>query len=101
MAMRRPPHVGAFIRAEVIEAHELTVTAAARLLKVTRPALSNLLNGKASLSGEMALRLEKAFGVSMETLMGMQNAWDIAQARAREKSIRVPRFHPAAPAPTP
>jgi plasmid maintenance system antidote protein VapI len=51
-----------------------------------------LLNGRADLSGEMALRIEKAFAVKMDTLMRIQSAWDIAQARRREKEIRVRRF---------
>jgi antitoxin HigA-1 len=61
---------------------------------VSRPTLSSLLNAKASLSGEMALRFEKAFGVDMETLMRMQNSYDIAQTRARENKIHVERYHP-------
>jgi antitoxin HigA-1 len=65
------------------------VTDAARALGVTRPALSALLNERASLSPEMALRFEKAFGISMDTLMRMQNSFDIAQARRREKDIDV------------
>jgi addiction module HigA family antidote len=69
----------------------LTVTAAAAALKVSRPALSSLLNGKASLSGEMALRIEKAFGVRMETLMRMQSSYDIAETRKREGRIRLRR----------
>ena len=68
-------------------------TAAAAALGVSRPALSNLVNGKADLSGEMALRIEKAFGVKMDTLMRMQSAYDIAQARKCEKLIRVARVH--------
>jgi addiction module HigA family antidote len=56
------PHPGDFIRTEIIEALELSVTAAARILGVSRPALSTLLNARANLSGEMALRIEKAFG---------------------------------------
>ena len=64
--------------------------------KAGRPALSGLLNGKAGLSGDMALRIEKAFGVKMDTLMRMQASYDIAQTRKREKEIRVPRFHPPA-----
>lgn len=57
------------------------------MLRVSRPALSSLLDGKAGLSGEMALRMEKAFGVRMETLMRMQSAYDIAQtAAAKRKS---------------
>jgi addiction module HigA family antidote len=66
----------------------LSVTAAAAL-GVSRPALSSLLNGKAGLSGDMALRIEKAFGVKMDTLMRMQSAYEITQTRKREKLIRV------------
>ena len=73
-----------------------SVTAAATALQVSRPALSSLLNGKADLSGDMALRIEKAFGVRMETLVRMQSAYDIAKTRSREKEIRVRRFHPRA-----
>jgi addiction module HigA family antidote len=51
-----------------------------------------LLNGKADLSGEMALRIEKAFGIKMDTLMRMQSSYDIAQTRRREKQISVPRI---------
>jgi addiction module HigA family antidote len=70
----------------------LTVTAAAEVLGVARPALSALLNERASLSPEMALRLEKAFGVSMDTLMRMQTSHDIARTRRREGEIRVERY---------
>ena len=89
--MKNPPHPGDFIRTEIVEAAGLTVTAAAAALKVSRPALSSLLNGKASLSGEMALRIEKAFGVRMETLMRMQSSYDIAETRKREGRIRLRR----------
>ena len=54
--------------------------------------MSSLLNGKASLSGDMALRIEKAFGVKMDTLMRMQSSYDIAETRKREKQIRVKRI---------
>jgi antitoxin HigA-1 len=96
MAMKNPPHPGDFIRTEIIEPTGLSVTAAAAALHVSRPALSSLLNGKAGLSGEMALRVEKAFGVRMDTLMRMQSAYDIAQTRKREKEIRVRRIHQTA-----
>jgi antitoxin HigA-1 len=96
MPMKNPPHPGDFIRTEIIEPAGLSVTAAAAALQVSRPALSSLLNSKAGLSGEMALRIEKAFGVKMETLMRMQSAFDIARTRRREKEIRVRRFHPPA-----
>ena len=90
--MKNPPHPGDFIRTEIIEPAGLTVTAAAAALKVSRPALSSLLNSKAALSGDMALRIEKAFGVKMETLMHMQSAYEIAQTRKREKLIEVERI---------
>src|SRR5277367_4219341 len=91
MGMKNPPHPGEFIRTEIIGPVGLTVTAAAAALRVSRPALSSLLNGKANLSGEMALRIEKAFGVRMDTLLRMQASYDIAQTRKREKQIRVKR----------
>ncbi len=87
-----PPHPGAFIRTEILDPLDLTVTAAARVLGVSRPALSSLLNGQADLSGDMALRLEKAFGVHLETLVRMQTSFDIAQTRQRAKSITVRRY---------
>lgn len=82
------------MRSEVIEAHNLSVTEAARILRVSRPTLSSLLNARAGLSGDMALRFEKAFGIDMETLMRMQNSYEIAQARSRDKRIRVERYKP-------
>ena len=91
MPMKNPPHPGDFIRSEIIEPVGLSVTAAAAALNVSRPALSNLLNSKADLSGDMALRIEKAFGVRMDTLMRMQASYDIAQTRKREKQIHVKR----------
>jgi addiction module HigA family antidote len=91
MPMKSPPHPGDFIKTEIIEPSGLTVTAAAEALGVSRPTLSSLLNGKAGLSGDMALRIEKAFGVKMDTLMRMASAYEIAATRKREKLIRVRR----------
>ncbi len=96
MPMKNPPHPGDFIRTEIIAPAGLSVTAAAAALHVSRPALSNLVNGRAALSGDMALRIEKAFGVSMDTLMRMQSSYDIAQARKREKTIHVRRIEQVA-----
>lgn len=90
--MRNPPHPGEFIRTEILEPRGLSVTAGAEALQVSRPALSNLLHGKADLSGEMALRIEKAFGVSMDTLLRMQASYAIARTRRRESEIHVERF---------
>lgn len=94
MPMKNPPHPGGFIRTEIIEPAGLSVTDAAKVLQVSRPALSSLLNAKADLSGDMALRVEKAFGVKMDTLMRMQSAYDIARTRKREREIHVRRFRP-------
>jgi antitoxin HigA-1 len=93
MTMKNPPHPGDFIPTEIIEPAGLLVTAAAAALHVSRPALSSLLNAKADLSGEMALRVENAFGVKMDTLVRMQASYDIAQTRRREKQIHVRRVH--------
>jgi addiction module HigA family antidote len=90
--MKSPPHPGDFIRTEIIKPAGLSVTAAAIALQVSRPALSSLLNGRADLSGDMALRIEKAFGVQMDTLLRMQASYDIAQTRKREKKIHVRRI---------
>jgi len=90
--LKNPAHPGGFVKTEIIEPLALSVTGAASALGVTRPALSAFLNERAALSPEMALRIEKAFGVSMETLMRMQNAYDIAQARLREQHIKVKRY---------
>ena len=92
MRMARPAHPGQFIRMEVIEPLDLSVTKAAELLGVTRPALSALLNGHAALSPDMALRIEKAFGPKMDTLLRMQTAYEIAEARDREGAIKVKRY---------
>jgi len=86
MAMKNPPHPGDFIRTEIIEPAGLCVTAAA--LHVSRPALSSLLNGKAALSGNMALRIEKAFGVKMDTLMRMQSLRHRTNSSSREPNPR-------------
>ena len=97
--MARPAHPGPFIRMEVIEPLNLSVTQSAKVLGVTRPALSALLNGRVALSPDMALRIEKAFGPKMDTLLRMQTAYEIAEARHREAAIKVKRYvaKPAAP----
>ena len=90
--VKSPAHPGGFVKSEIIEPLGLSVTAAAHALGVTRATLSTLLNEHSQLSSEMALRIEKAFGVSMDTLMRMQNSYDIAQARKREGEIKVMPF---------
>jgi len=95
--MMSPAHPGGFVKAEVIGPLGLSVTAAADALGVTRAALSALLNERADLSPEMAIRIEKAFGISMETLMRMQNSFDIAEARKKAKEVNVVPYAGKAP----
>ena len=92
LRLKSPAHPGGFIKHEIIEPLGLSVTAAAEVLGVTRATLSTLVNERAHLSPEMALRVEKAFGVSMDTLMRMQNSYDIAQTRKRQGEIKVTRL---------
>jgi addiction module HigA family antidote len=96
MRMKNPPHIGGFIRREVIEPLGLSVTDAAQALGVTRQTLNNLLNQRSSLSAEMALRIEKAFGPKMDHLLRMQLEYDMAQARKQQGKIRVRRVKRAA-----
>ncbi len=96
--LKNPPHPGGFVKTEIIKPMELSVTDASNVLGITRAALSTFLNEHSSLSSEMALRIEKAFGVPMDTLMRMQNSFDIAQARKRAGEIKVARYQPKAKA---
>ena len=90
-----PCHPGDFIRTEVVGELGLNGTRASEILGVRRATLSALLNGNAALSPEMALRVEKAFGVSMEMLLRMQAWYDASQMRTRASEISVQRYEPA------
>jgi antitoxin HigA-1 len=92
----RPPHPGVFIREEVLDELGLSVTRAGKILGVRRATLSDLVNGKAGLSAEMALRIEKAFGISMDMLLRMQAWYDAHGMRQREAEIDVRPFKPHA-----
>ncbi|HVQ06914.1 MAG TPA: HigA family addiction module antitoxin [Allosphingosinicella sp.] len=100
MAIRIAPtfalHPGDWLRTEIVTPHGLSVTDAARHLGVTRQAMSNLLNARAGLSADMAIRFEKAFGVKADTLLRMQVACELARARVGEREIRVERFRKVA-----
>jgi len=89
--MKNPPHPGLSVRHDCLEPLGLSVTEGAKVLGVTRQALNNLVNGKAGISPEMAVRLAKAFGSSPETWLGMQTDYDLAQVRKRESKIKVRR----------
>ncbi|MGA7343862.1 MAG: HigA family addiction module antitoxin [Terracidiphilus sp.] len=95
MPMKNPPHPGDLIKTEVIEALGLSVTKAAEILQVRRATLSDLLRGKASLTPDMALRIEKAFGPEMDHLLRMQLAYDVSRTRANAKDIAIERYVPA------
>lgn len=94
MAMKHPPHPGGLIK-DCIEDLGLSVTAAAKILDVTRPTLSRVINGKSAISPEMALRLSIAFGSTAEMWLHMQTAYDLAQVRANVHTIHVQSYEPA------
>ncbi|HEY5503897.1 MAG TPA: HigA family addiction module antitoxin [Sedimentisphaerales bacterium] len=95
MTMRNPPHPGGIVRRQCLDPLDLSVTEAAKGLGVTRQALSDLVNGKAGISIDMAIRLSKAFGSSPETWLGMQMAHDLWQAREHVRSLKVRHFKAA------
>ena len=92
MRMKNPPHPGRVVREECIEPLGLTVTKAARALGVTRQTLNNLVNERAGVSPEMAIRLSKAFGSSPEVWLGIQMQYDLAQAEKEAGRIKVERI---------
>jgi addiction module HigA family antidote len=94
-----PPHPGAFIREEILDELGLTVSEAATVLEVRRATLSDLVNGNAALSAETALRIEKAFGVKIETLLNMQAWHDAYTMRQRAGEIVVKPYRPRPPKP--
>ncbi|MDN5871055.1 MAG: HigA family addiction module antitoxin [Nitrococcus sp.] len=93
----KPSHPGCFIREEILAELGLSVARAAEILGVRRATLSDLVNGNAALSPEMALRIEMAFGVNMETLLRMQAWYDSYTMRQRAGEINVKPFAPPEP----
>lgn len=100
MALKMHPalavHVGEWLRSELVEPAGVSVKALAEHFGVSRQAVSNLLNGNANLSADMAIRFEKAFGVKADTLLRMQTSFELALARTHEGDIKVSRFAKAA-----
>ena len=92
MPMKTPAHPGAIVRSACLDALNLSVTAAADVLGVSRQALSNIVNEKAGITPEMAIRLHKAFGSSARAWVDMQTAYDLAQALKHENKIKVKRY---------
>jgi addiction module HigA family antidote len=95
MPLKNPPHPGDLIRTEILEVLGLNVSKASEVLKVRRATLSDLLHGKAALTPEMALRIEKAFGPDMHHLLRMQLAYDVAKTRAHSRVSGVKRYVPS------
>ncbi len=91
MRMKNPPHPGLSVRHDCLEPLGLSIAAGAKVLGVTRQAMNNLVTGKAGISAEMAIRLEKAFGGGAETWLRMQAAYDLAQAEKHTGHIKVRR----------
>ena len=89
MPMYSPPHPGSSVRHDCLEPLGLSVTAGARVLGVSRKQLSALVNGRAGISPEMAIRLDKSFGGGASTWYQLQAAYDMAQAMRRAAEIRV------------
>jgi addiction module HigA family antidote len=92
MRMKNPPHPGLSVRHDCLEPLGLSVAEGAKVLGVTRQAMNNLVSGKAGISAEMAIRLEKAFGGSAETWLRVQAAYDLAQAEKQAGKIKVRRI---------
>jgi len=92
MRMKNPPHPGLSVRHDCLEPLGLSVAEGAKALGVTRQAMSKLVSGKAGISAEMAIRLEKAFGGKAETWLPMQSAYDLAQAEKHAGKIKVRRI---------
>ena len=84
-------HPGPWLRRNIVNPYGLNVSKVAEHLQVTRATMSNLLNGKAALSPEMAIRFEKAFNISASTMLRMQAAHDLQMAQNAAKSIKINR----------
>lgn len=92
MKMHNPPHPGEIVRSLCLEPLELTVTDAAAALGVSRKTLSAILNGRAGISPEMAVRLSIAFGTSAESWLNLQTQYDLWHAEKRRKGLKVARL---------
>lgn len=88
----KPPHPGVFIREEILNPLELSISKAAEVLGVRRATLSDLVNAKSSVSPEMALRIEKAFGLNMDMLLKMQTWFDTCAMRERASEVKVAQY---------
>ena len=95
MKMHNPPHPGEILRELCIEPMGLSITRTAEALGVTRKTLSAILNGRAGISPEMAVRLSLAFGTSAESWLNQQAQYDLWQAEKKRKSLNVEKLSAA------
>jgi antitoxin HigA-1 len=92
--MKNPVHPGRIVRTACLESLGLTVKDAAEVLGISRQTLNNVVNEKAGISPEMAIRLEKAFGGTAQAWLQMQTNYDLARAVRSQDKIKVTRYHP-------
>ena len=92
MPMHNPPHPGEMVKDVCLKELKLSVTRAASGLGVPRKTLSEIVNGRAPVDAEMAIRLSKAFGSTPNMWLGMQTAYDLWQARELEETLQIERF---------
>ena len=90
--MKSPSHPGEVIWFAILEPLGLSITRASEMLGVRRATMSDIVNGKSALTAEMALRLQKAFGVDPDMMLRLQVQYDLAQVRKRAKKIKVKRY---------
>ncbi len=95
MSAHNPPHPGEVIRELCLEPLDISVTKAAEALGVSRKTLSAIVNGRAGISPEMAIRLSKAFGTSAESWLNQQMQYDLWQARQGAEALEVRRLNVA------
>ncbi|RLA25378.1 MAG: addiction module antidote protein, HigA family [Gammaproteobacteria bacterium] len=92
MLMHNPPHPGLVIKELCLEPLGITVTDAAKALGVSRKTLSSIINGKAGISPEMAVRLSIAFNTSSESWMNQQSQYDLWQAEQHRNELQVSKL---------
>ncbi len=95
MAMKNPCHPGEIVREAIVEEVGLSNRAAAEGLGVARKTLSEIMNGRAGISPEMAIRLEKGVGSSAEHWLGMQMVFDLAKAQLGAKKLKIKKLRPS------
>ena len=95
MRMYDPPHPGEILREDCLKPLGLTVTEAAKVLRVSRQTLSEIVNGRAGITPDMAIRLSKAFGSSARVWLGLQTKYDLWQAEQRNADLDIKRYQPA------